>query len=106
MVPLKSGLKAHFTLWEADDQEHFPIRIESTDTNGRMILDLSDVRLEYPSQEIFSPPDGFTPYASSVALMNELIVRDVAKKHEFGEVEEGPAIHTGGWGGSGGTSPP
>jgi hypothetical protein len=101
-VPLNNGLKERFTLWEADDEEHLPVRIETVEAPSRMTLDLSDIRREFPAQEIFSPPDGFTPYASSVSLMNELIVRDssLVKKHEFGEAPEGPAVRSGNWGGA------
>ena len=97
VVLLNSGLKSRFTLWEADDTGHFPIRIESTENPTHMTLDFSDIRLEYPAQELFLPPDGFTPYASSIDLMNELIVRDtsLAKKHEFGEAEEPASVRLG-----------
>lgn len=101
-VPLSNGLKARFALWEADDEDHFPVRIETVEALNQMRLDFSEIRREYPAEDVFSPPDGFTPYASSVSLMNELIVRDssLAKKHEFGEAPEPPAIDTGKYGGA------
>jgi hypothetical protein len=98
VVELNNGLKARFTLWQADDAGHFPVRIEAVNGLNKMTLDFSEIRLEYPAQGLFLPPDGFTVYASSVALMNELIVRDAsfAEKHQFGENDE-PADHSGNW---------
>jgi hypothetical protein len=90
VVLLNSGLEAHLTLWQADDTGHFPVRIETVEGPSRMTLDFSEIRLEYPARELFLPPDGFSPYASAIALMNELIVRDssFARKHQFDESTE------------------
>jgi hypothetical protein len=98
-VMLNNGLKARLTLWQADDAGHFPVRIETDEGPRHLTLDFSEIRLEYPSQELFLPPDGFTPYASSVALMNELIVRDssLAKVHQFGESDEPAAVKVDNW---------
>ena len=108
VVELNNGLKARLTLWQADDAGHFPVRIESVEGTRHMTLDFSEVRLEYPAQELFLPPDGFTPYASSVALMNELIVRDAsfAEKHQFGESDEPAPIKSGNWRDATGVSSP
>jgi hypothetical protein len=97
-VVLNNGLKARLILWQADDAGHFPVRIEAVEGTNHMTLDFSGIRLEYPARELFLPPDGFTPYASSIALMNELIVRDAsfAKKHQFDENIE-PVDHSGSW---------
>ncbi len=107
VVGLSNGLKARLTLWQADDAAHFPVRIETVEGPNHMILDFSGIRLEYPAQALFLPPDGFTPYASSVALMNELIVRDASfsEKHQFGESDEPAAIHSGNWHDASGGSP-
>jgi hypothetical protein len=98
VVLFRNGLEARLTLWQADDATHFPVRIEAVEGPSRMTLDFAEIRLEYPPQELFMPPDGFTPYASSVALMNELIVRDsaFAKKHQFEENTE-PVDQSGSW---------
>jgi hypothetical protein len=92
VVMLDNGTDAHLTLWQADDLKHFPVRIETVDGTSHVTLDFSEIRLEYPAQVLFSPPQGFTAYASSIALMNELIVRDsnLAKKYDTGEFD-GPA---------------
>jgi hypothetical protein len=107
IVVLNSGLKARLTLWQADDAGHFPVRIEVVEGLNHMTLDFSEIRLEYPARELFLPPDGFTPYASSVALMNELIVRDAsfAKKHQFDENEESPSVRLGDWHSNSGAVP-
>jgi hypothetical protein len=108
VVVLNNGLKARLTLWQADDAGHFPVRIEAVEGSRHMTLDFSEIRLEYPARELFLPPDGFTPYASSVALMNELIVRDAsfAQKHQFDENNEPAPIKASDWHEPRGASPP
>ena len=99
VVTSDRGLKSRLTLWRADDLGHFPIRIESVNGPDQMTLDFSDIRQEYPSQGLFLPPDGFTPYASSVSLMNELIVRDasLAKKYQFNASDEPAPVRSSNW---------
>jgi len=99
VVALNSGLKARLILWQADDARHFPVRIEAVKGPNQMTLNFSGIRLEYPAQQLFLPPDSFTAYASSVALMNELIVRDasVAKKYQTGEFGEPADVRSGAW---------
>jgi hypothetical protein len=98
-VTLDNGLKARLTLWQADDAGHFPVRIESVNAPNHMTLDFSDIHLEYPDQKLFLLPDGFIAYASSVALMNELIVRDsnMAKKYQTGEFDEPTDVRSSNW---------
>jgi hypothetical protein len=92
IVSLSNGIQKRFTLWQADDEKHFPVRIEGDDGPNHTRVDFTEIRLEDPGQELFAPPDGFTPYESSVALMNELIVREsnLNRKHEFSEDEPSP----------------
>jgi hypothetical protein len=84
-VPLSGNRAMRLILWRADDVKHFPVRIEAVNGPDHMVLNFSEIRLEYPDQELFQPPDGFTPYASSVSLMNELIVRDAAFAKKNGQ---------------------
>jgi hypothetical protein len=106
-VGLKDGISAHMTLWEADDLQHFPIRIETINGTDRETLDFTDVHQEYPAQELFLPPDGFTAYATPVALMNELIVRDASyrKKSSTVNFEEPVDSRSGTWHENSGFSP-
>ncbi len=97
-VTLNNGLKVRLTLWQADDAGHFPVRIEAVNGPDQMTLNFSEIRLEYPDRGLFLPPDGFTPYATSVSLMNELIVRDasLARKYQLGS-DEPATVHSGNW---------
>jgi hypothetical protein len=47
-----------------------------------MTLNFSNLRLQPPPAELFDPPDGFMKYETPVALMNELIIRQVALAKE------------------------
>ncbi len=90
IITLDNGEKMRLTLWQADDQSHFPLRIESLGGMNRVTLNFSDVRVQYPNHNLFLPPDGFTAYPTSAALMNELIVRDstLSKKPPPGGFDE------------------
>lgn len=92
VIDLSNGQKQLVTLWQADDERHFPVRIEMVNGFGRTTLDFSQIRRESPSQDLFMPPEGFTPFNSAVAMMNELIVRDsrLIKARGAGEFTEPP----------------
>jgi hypothetical protein len=78
VVQSSDGSSARFTVWEAKDAKYFPVRIQSSGGAGEMTLNFSNIRLELPAVELFSPPDGFMKYDSPVTLMNELIIRQSA----------------------------
>ena len=96
-ISLEGGLSARLTLWQADDANHFPVRIEEVSGAKRTVLDFSEIRMGYPAQELFVPPDGFTPYANSVSLMNELIVRDASYAKKGQELDEPFDARSGSW---------
>lgn len=99
MVTLAGGAQARVTLWRADDLRHFPIRLQTLDGINHMTVDFSEVRLETPARDLFLPPDGFTAYATPVALMNELIVRDasLAKKYNESTFDEPTDTRQNNW---------
>lgn len=109
-VSLASGRSVLLTLWESDQTGHFPVRIEAVNGLQRTTLDLSDVRMEYPPQDLFLPPDGFTAYENGARLMNELILRDASysKKSQIPESDEPLDTRTSDWHGApaGGQSRP
>jgi hypothetical protein len=78
VVQSSDGTSARYTLWEAQDAKHFPVRIQSQPGPGEVTLNFSNLRLELPPPQLFGPPDGFVEYDSPVALMNELIIRQSA----------------------------
>jgi hypothetical protein len=96
---LNNGIQARLTLWQADDARHFPVRIEAAYGATHMEVNFSDIHLEYPSQDLFRPPDGFAAYDSAMALMNELMVRDASliKQATSGEPDEPTDIRSNNW---------
>jgi hypothetical protein len=98
-VELSNGLQARVTVWRSDEEGHFPIMIHSVDPLADVTLTFSEVHQRLPSLELFRPPDGFTAYSSSVALMNELIVRDASlrKKNDSQEFDEPANINAQPW---------
>jgi hypothetical protein len=92
VVESSDGSTERFTVWQAEDARHFPVRIQTASGPGQITLNFSDVRLELPPTQIFAPPEGFVKYNTPVALMNELIVRqtDMARRAEGHPVELNP----------------
>jgi hypothetical protein len=78
VVQSSDGSSERFTIWEAEDAKHFPVRIQSPAGPSQMTLNFSALRFELPPPQLFGPPDGFVKYDSPEALMNELIVRQTA----------------------------
>jgi hypothetical protein len=108
-VSLDAGQIGHLTLWQADDLRHFPVRIQWIAPSNSVTVNFSEVRVEYPQQELFRPPDGFTTYPTPVALMNELMTRDAnfAKQNQTGEFDEPPKdTRSSNWRGSSPGTPP
>jgi hypothetical protein len=69
------GTAASFQVLRAMDLNGFPARIESAADARSMVLTFSKIRLEAPSADIFSPPEGFTKYPSPEAMADELAAR-------------------------------
>ncbi len=82
VVQCSDGSTAQFRIWEAQDARNFPVRIATASGPRPMTLNFSDLRLELPPADLFGPPDGFMKYDTPVALMNELIIRQVALAKE------------------------
>jgi hypothetical protein len=92
LVPLANAKTAKVVLWRADDLHHFPVRIQCANLTNSLMLDLTEIRTDSPTAQLFLPQDGFTAYSDSVKLMNELIIRDasLAKKYDKGVFADEP----------------
>jgi hypothetical protein len=92
VVQSNDGSSARFRIWQAQDAKDFPVRIQTAPGPRQMTLNFSNLRLELPPAELFGPPDGFIKYNTPVALMNELIVRQLAlsQQHEGKGIEASP----------------
>jgi hypothetical protein len=87
MAALSGVSIAKLTEWRADDLNHFPVRVRAEGGGRLTTVDFSQVRLDIPPPELFVPPAVFTQYASSSALINELMIRESAlKKGPSGEL--------------------
>jgi hypothetical protein len=74
-VFLADGTIAGFEMFRAIDLSGFPVRVESATNSSVFTLDLTKVRLEQPPADVFSPPQGFTKYATPEAMADELAAR-------------------------------
>jgi hypothetical protein len=92
VVQSSDGSSARFTVWQAEDVKHFPVRIQAPPGPGEMTLNFFELRVELPPPQLFAPQDGFVKYDSPVALMNELITRQSAMtKKDYVPLELTPA---------------
>jgi hypothetical protein len=84
-IQCDDGSSARFLVWQAEDAKRLPVRIQCLSGPRKFTLNLTQVRLDLPAAELFTPPDGFTKYPTPVALMNELIVRqtELIKANEY-----------------------
>jgi hypothetical protein len=100
-VQSDDGSTARYSVWQAEDLKHCPVRIAAAGGGKEMTVNLNNVRLELPAPELFYPPEGFTKYETPATLMNELIMRQSAfvKSQNLspGEGEPVPAVGPAQW---------
>jgi hypothetical protein len=71
------------------------VRLRASGGGREITLDMTEVRLDLAAPELFLPPSDFTRYASSLALMNELMIREASNRQAPSEAitgEQQPAI--------------
>ena len=81
-IRMSNGSTAGFELLRAIDLNGLPVRIGSATNADVFTLNLSKVRLEQPAVDIFSPPEGFTKYATPESMADELAVRQSSLKRK------------------------
>jgi hypothetical protein len=74
-VTAADGTATVFQVWRAADLRALPLRITCPSTGAPLTLTLTKVRLETVPNDLFVPPNGFTKYESSEAMMAELFLR-------------------------------
>ena len=80
-VVASDGSTTVFRVWRAADLKGLPLRITGTAAGVPLDLTLSKVQLGGVPEELFAPPSGFTKYASSEAMINELVTRRQNLRH-------------------------
>ena len=80
MLALSDGFTARLTVWQADDLQRFPVRVRAETAGRAVTVDFSNIRLDLPNPQLFFPPAGFTKFPSSMALINELMIRESASR--------------------------
>jgi len=77
IVYSKDGKTVSFEVWRAPSLDNFPVRLSQHSSAPSTTLTFSKVRLGTPPAELFHPPEAFTAYPSSVAMVNELFARQL-----------------------------
>lgn len=74
-VTAVDGTATVFRAWRTPDLHGLPLRVTCPSTGAPLTLTLSNVRLETMPNDLFLPPNSFTKYESSEAIMAELFLR-------------------------------
>jgi hypothetical protein len=75
VVSMSDGSQAEYNVWKADDLNGIPVRITSIRGVPKITITFADFRPEKPPTALFLPPEGFTKYESTEAMLNELLRR-------------------------------
>ncbi len=91
-VTAADGTPTVFRVWRATDLQGLPLRAVCPSTGATLTLTLSQVRLEPVPDDLFVPPNSFTKYESSEAIMAELFLRkhNLNRKPTYQPVESEP----------------
>jgi hypothetical protein len=71
----ETGKSEEATVWNATDLKNFPIRIEMSDTNGKVTMDLKNVKFQKPDAKLVELPVNFTRYANVQTMMQEGVMK-------------------------------
>jgi len=63
-----------------EGRQRFPVRVRAETAGRAVTVDFSNIRLDLPNPQLFFPPAGFTKFPSSMALINELMIRESASR--------------------------
>jgi hypothetical protein len=74
----KQGTQHTATVWKATELKNFPVKIEHTEGGQSVILRFSDIKLAKPEPLSFDPPAGFTRHGSMMAMMQEVIMKQMS----------------------------
>jgi hypothetical protein len=71
----KEGTKHESLVWNATDLKNFPIRIEHTEDNTKVVMLFQQVSLTKPAAGLFDPPADATKYDSMQAMMQQVMMK-------------------------------
>jgi hypothetical protein len=75
VVTDKAGGSQESTVWNANELDGFPVRIETTEEGHGVVLLFKDVKLATPASSQFTPPADYTPYDNVMGMMQEIMVK-------------------------------
>lgn len=66
-----AGKKQEMTVWNATDLKDFPIKIETTEGENKVVMAYKDIKLAKPDASLFEAPKGAKKYASAQQMIME-----------------------------------
>ena len=75
VVTDNDGVKHESTVWNATDLKKFPVKIETVEQGGNVIMLFKNVSLTKPAASLFDPPAGFTKYDNIQQLMQQEMMK-------------------------------
>jgi hypothetical protein len=85
IIHLGDGSVYSYEVARADELNGFPVRIRSAGNTPAFDLTLSKITTTPPPADVFAVPDGFAPYNSPEALVDELAARQLNLKRKIGD---------------------
>ena len=75
VVTDKQGDKHQFTIWNATDLKDFPVKIEMNEQGNAITVSYQNISFSKPDASLFSPPTGYTKYASVQEMMQSVMMK-------------------------------
>jgi len=75
VVTDKEGTKHESTVWNATDLKKFPVKIQTTEQSGDVIMLFKNVTLAKPAASLFDPPADFKKYDNIQQLMQQEVMK-------------------------------
>lgn len=69
------GNEQRATIWEAQDMNKFPIKMQLSEDNTSVIMNYRDIKLGRPADSHFQAPSGMAKFDSVNALMSDAITK-------------------------------
>jgi hypothetical protein len=95
-VIASDGSKLPVTIWRTRDLNGFPSRITIPTAGGDRIINLTNLKISKVSDALFTPPEGFTTYASTTLMTSELMMRHSKTRNARPVSGDGTEVPIGG----------
>lgn len=72
-----AGKATEATVWQATGLKKFPVRIETAEGKGKVVMKLSNVKFEKPDAKLFDAPTGLARYENVETMVQEQMMKKI-----------------------------